>query len=55
MGPRLTGRRLPTWEVPSCPTMVSVLMQLKGAYASHKNMQQFIALYKTNHRFVAFM
>ena len=34
IGPILTGRRLPTWEVSSCPTMVSVPMQLQGAYTT---------------------
>ena len=43
MGPRPTGRRLPTWGVSSCPTMFGIPMQLQGAYATSQ------PLYAINH------
>ena len=57
MGPRPTGRRLPTWGVSSCPTMVGVFVQLQGAYATsqQKTLQWFIVFYNTNHTLASFI
>ena len=45
-----------TWAVSSCPTLVSIPIQLQGAYTTSKpKMQQIIAFCNTNHRLVFFM
>ena len=45
MGPRLIGRRLPTWGVSSRSTMVGIPMQLQSAPPTYQLKMQLIVFF----------